>query len=66
MDARKITVEAPPDLLERAQEASGAGVTETVRTGLRLLAASASYAQLRHLRGKVRFSQFTAELKNDR
>jgi hypothetical protein len=66
MEARKITVEVPPDLLERAQEASGAGVTETVRTGLRLLAASASYAQLRQLRGKVRFSHSTAELKNDR
>ena len=37
--ARKITVEVPPELLERAQRASGSGITETVRTGLQLVAA---------------------------
>jgi hypothetical protein len=31
---RKITVEVPAELLERAQQASGAGVTQTVRSGL--------------------------------
>jgi len=65
-NARKITVEVPPELLERAQEASGAGVTQTVRTGLQLLAASRTYARLRKLRGKVRFSRTVAELKADR
>jgi hypothetical protein len=64
--ARKITVEVPPELLERAQKASGAGVTQTVRTGLQLVAASGSYAHLRQLRGKVRFSRTAAELKADR
>lgn len=64
--ARKITVEVPPELLERAQEATGAGVTETIRTGLKLVAASRTYARLRELRGKVRFSRTTAELKADR
>ena len=64
--ARKITVEVPPDLLERAQRASGAGITETVRTGLRLVAASETYARLRQLRGRVRFSRTLAELKADR
>ena len=63
---RKITVEVPLDLLERAQEASGAGVTQTVRTGLQLVAASRTYARLRKLRGKVRFSRTAAELKADR
>jgi hypothetical protein len=63
---RKITVEVPPDLLERAQKASRAGVTQTVRTGLQLVAASESYARLRQLRGKVRFSRTTDELKADR
>jgi hypothetical protein len=63
---RKITVEVPPELLERAQEASGAGVTQTVRTGLQLVAASRTYARLRKLRGKVRFSRTAAELKTDR
>ena len=64
--ARKITVEIPEDLLERAQQASGAGVTQTVRAGLQLLAASRAYSQLRQLRGNVKFSRTLAELKADR
>ena len=64
--ARKITVEVPEDLLEKAQQASGAGITQTVRTGLQLVAASHAYARLRELRGTVRFSQTADELKADR
>lgn len=64
--ARKITVEVPQKLLEKAQRASGAGITQTVRTGLQLVAASGTYALLRQLRGKVRFSRTVAELKADR
>lgn len=63
---RKITVEVPADLLEKAQLVSGTSVTETVRAGLQLIAASNSYAGLRRLRGKVRFSRTAAELKDDR
>jgi hypothetical protein len=64
--ARKITVEVPLELLEKAQRASGVGVTQTVRTGLQLVAASRTYARLRNLRGKVRFSRTAADLKADR
>jgi hypothetical protein len=64
--ARKITVEVPSDLLEKAQRASGTGITGTVRTGLQLVAASRAYSQLRSMRGKVRFSRSVAELKADR
>ncbi len=64
--ARKITIEVPPELLEKAQKATGGGITETVRTGLQLVAASQAYARLRQLRGKVRFSRTRAELKADR
>jgi hypothetical protein len=63
---RKITVEVPSELIEKAQRASGGGVTQTVRTGLQLVAASQAYARLRQLRGKVRFTRTLAELKNDR
>ena len=63
---RKITVEVPPELLEKAQRASGSGITQTVRTGLQLVAASHAYARLRQLRGKVRFTRTAAELKADR
>ena len=63
---RKITVEVPLDLLEKAQQASGTGITQTVRAGLQLVAASRAYARLRRLRGKVRFTRTLAELKADR
>jgi len=63
---RKITVEISEELLEKAQRASGAGITQTVRTGLQLVAASETYARLRQLRGKVRFTRTLAELKADR
>jgi hypothetical protein len=64
--ARKITVEVPMELLDKAQRASGTGVTQTVRIGLELVAASQTYARLRQLRGKVHFSRTVAELKTDR
>jgi len=63
---RKITVELPEDLLEQAQRATGTGITATVRTGLQLVAASHAYSKLRLLRGKVRLSRTTADLKADR
>lgn len=64
--ARKITIEVPEDLLDKAQKASGEGITQTVRAGLRLVAASHTYARLRKLRGKVQFSRTLEELKLDR
>ncbi len=64
--ARKITVEVPLELLKKAQQASGTGITQTVRTGLQLVAASLTYARLRQFRGKVRFARTLAELKADR
>ncbi len=59
-------MEIPRDLLDKAQRASGKGITQTVRTGLQLVAASRTYARLRQLRGKVRFGRTLAELKADR
>lgn len=64
--ARKITVEVPADLLRKAQQASGTGITQTVRAGLEIIAASRAYTRLLQLRGKVRFSQSLADLKADR
>ena len=66
MTARKITVLVPPQLLRKAQRASGTGITQTVRAGLQLVAASHAYARLRQLRGKVHFARTSAELKADR
>jgi hypothetical protein len=62
---RKITIEVPRDLLEKAQRATGSGITQTVRTGLQLVAASEVYDKLLKLRGKVRFSRTAAQLRGD-
>lgn len=64
--ARKITVEIPTELLYKAQQASGTGITQTIRTGLQLLAASHAYDRLLQMRGKVRFGRTFEELKEDR
>jgi hypothetical protein len=64
--ARKITVEIPEELLAKAQKASGAGITETVRTGLQLVAASDAFETLLRARGKVHFEHTWQELKDDR
>jgi hypothetical protein len=64
--ARKITVEVPPELLKKAQRASGGGIARTVRAGLELVAASHACARLRQLRGKVQLSRTLAELREDR
>ena len=66
LPARKITVEIPAELLEKAQKASGTGITQTVRTGLQLVAASQAYARQRQMREEVRFSRTLPELKADR
>jgi hypothetical protein len=64
--ARKITVQVPAALLERARPGNGSGITQTVRTGLQLVAASQAYSKLRQFRGKVRFTRTLAQLKADR
>jgi hypothetical protein len=63
---RKITVHVRADLLDKAQKAARAGVSETVRKGLELLAASESYDGLLKMRGKVKFSIDLNELRQDR
>ncbi len=65
MKVKKLTVEVPNDLLERAIAASGQGITPTIRRGLELVAASGAYARLRGLKGKVKFSIKLSELRED-
>ncbi len=65
-NAKKITVEVPEELLKDAQAKTGKGISETVRRGLKLLAAAQSFQQLRSMKGKVKFSKTTLELKDDR
>lgn len=53
--AKKITANIPAKLLERAQRATGKGITETLIAGLEELEKSQQRSALRGLRGKVRF-----------
>ncbi len=65
-NAKKITVEVPEELLKDAQANTGKGISETVRRGLKLLAAAKSFQQLRGMKGKIKFSKTIEELKDDR
>jgi len=63
---RKITVHVPEALLEKAQRETGEGVTETVRQGLSLVAASSAFDRLRRMRGTVRLAIDLDDLRADR
>jgi hypothetical protein len=66
MAIQKITVHVDRDLLRRAQERTGQGVTATIRQGLELVAASEVYDRLHALRGRVTFSIDLKKLREDR
>ena len=63
---KKITVLVPAVLLEEALEASGEGIAGTIKKGLKLIAASQAYAELRSLRGKVKLSIDLKSLRTDK
>jgi len=65
-DIRKITVHVPASDLEKAQEYTGEGVTETVRAGLRRLAQIQAQQDLLKLRGTFKFTIDLDELREDR
>jgi hypothetical protein len=52
--------------LKSAQRSSGQGVTETVRQGLRLVAAGETFRRVAALRGAVKFSVDLRRLREDR
>jgi hypothetical protein len=63
--AQKITVVVDSDLLLEAQSASGLGVTEVVREGLRAVAASKATLGVRSWRGKATLKLNLRALRND-
>lgn len=65
MGLKKLTIQVPEELLERATAASGQGITPTIRRGLELMAAGGAYAKLRRLKGKVKFHVKLADLRED-
>ena len=63
---KKITLQVPHDLLIRATQATGEGITPTIRRGLELVAASGAYTHLRSLKGKVKLGLNLEKLRQDR
>lgn len=63
---QKITAHIPKALLRAAQESTGMGITETVKAGLKILAAQKAFEDLRLMRAKVRLNIDIAELRKDR
>jgi hypothetical protein len=62
---KKLTILVPKDLLRRAQRATKAGATPTVRKGLELLAAHDVYDRLLALEGKVKFGLTWQEMRGE-
>ena len=54
-EVRKITVNVPADVLERARKLTGKGITATIVAGLRELERRHRRSGLRRLQGKVGF-----------
>lgn len=52
---KRVTVNLPRESLERAMEATGKGITETLVEGLREIERRELRSALRSLKGKVRF-----------
>jgi len=52
---RKVTVNIPEDLLEKAQRLTGKGIMLTLVEGLKALDRNARLSALRRLRGNVEF-----------
>jgi hypothetical protein len=52
---RKVTVNLPAKLLERARETTGLGITETIVKGLEELERGKQRSALQQLRGRIRF-----------
>lgn len=65
-EMRKITVDVLADDLAAAQDYTGAGITETVRTALKQLRAIRAQRRALELRGKVKFDMTWEEMKHDR
>ncbi len=65
LETRKITVHLPQELLDKAMEETGKGLTETIREGLKRLARECAYKDMLALQGKVKFKYTAAQLRGE-
>ena len=63
---KKITIEVPEELLEKAMSQIQTNLTETIRQGLTLLAESSTYEKLKSFKGKGKFEFQWNALKEER
>ena len=63
---RKVTVLLPINLIDQALNASGLGLTPTLRKGLELVAAKDAYQKLLSLKGKFDLNLHLEDLRKDR
>jgi len=63
---KKLTLQVPADLLTRATQATGEGITPTIRRGLELVVTGGAYWNLRALKGKVKLQVDLKSLRQDR
>lgn len=54
MSTRRVTANLPADLLQRATELTGAGITETLVEGLETLLKKETLAKAKKLQGRIR------------
>jgi len=66
LETQKITAHLPKGLLKKARKATGAGITETLREGLELLARQQAYKNLLALQGKLDLGIDLKALREDR
>jgi hypothetical protein len=62
---KKVTILLPEELLSQALDSTGEGISETIKMGLRLIAAGHAYDRLRKLRGAVKVSIDVSTLRNE-
>jgi hypothetical protein len=63
---QRITAHIPINLLHAAQEATGKGITETLKIALLQLTRAVAYEDFRKRRGKIRFSIALDALRKER
>jgi len=64
--SKKYTLELDEDLVKSAVKATGRNFTDTVRQGLRILAAADAYRELSKMRGSVDLALDIKALRKDK
>ncbi|MBK9293835.1 MAG: hypothetical protein IPM57_05220 [Oligoflexia bacterium] len=62
---RKITVQLPEELVDAALKSTGESLTETLRMGLKLIAARQAYDYFLNMRGKIKIDIDYKKLRED-